>query len=102
MPLFSVQQTTLAVQVMATDRNTSAVFPAVGTSGWMVKVANGTTLPSLPVGTSFPVSFLSGQAQVSLSASAPVKGNTYTVALQLFNGNNQPVGSPQMVRFTTY
>jgi len=101
-PLFSVAQTTLAVQVMARDTSTNAVFPAVGTTNWTVRVANGTTLPSLAVGTKFPVSFLSGQAQVPLSGSAPVKGNTYTVALQLFNGNNKPVGSPQTVSFTTY
>jgi len=103
---FSLAQTTLSVQVMARDTTTQATFPAFGTTGWTVKVvknlstALGNPLPGM-LGKSFPVSYLSGQAQVPLAGSAPVTGNTYTVTLQLMNGG-AAVGSPQSVTFTAY
>ena len=104
--MFSLAQTTLSVQVMAQDTKTQAAFPAFGTTGWTVKVvanpgtALGKALPGM-MGKSFPVSYLSGQAQVPLLGSAPVKGNTYTVNLQLMNGSTA-VGGPQSVTITAY
>jgi hypothetical protein len=99
---FSVAQTTLSVQVMARDRATQATFPAFGSKNWTVKVVGGAgkALPGM-LGRSFPVSYLSGQAQVPLTRSAPVTGNTYTVNLQLYSGSTA-VGSPQSVNFTAY
>jgi hypothetical protein len=99
---FSVAQTTLSVQVMARDRATQATFPAFGSKNWTVKVVGGASkaLPGM-LGQSFPVSYLSGQAQVPLTSSAPVTGNTYTVNLQLYSGSTA-VGSPQSVSFTAY
>ena len=60
----------------------------------------GKPLPGM-LGKSFPVSYLSGQAQVPLAGSSPVKNNPYTVTLQLMNGSTA-VGSPQSVNFTAY
>jgi len=98
---FSLAQTTLSVQVMARDTTTQATFPAFGSKNWTVKVVNGPGKPLPGMLGSSPVSYLSGQAQVPLAGSAPVKGNTYTVNLQLYNGST-PVGSPQSVTFTAY
>jgi hypothetical protein len=99
--VFSLAQTTLSVQVMAQDTKTQAAFPAFGSKNWTVKVVGGPgkALPGM-LG-SFPVSYLSGQAQVTLAGSAPVTGNTYTVNLQLMNGSTA-VGGPQSVTFTAY
>jgi hypothetical protein len=100
--MFSLAQTTLSVQVMAQDTKTQAAFPAFGSKNWTVKVVGGPgkALPGM-LGKSFPVSYLSGQAQVPLAGSAPVTGNTYTVNLQLMNGSTA-VGGPQSVTFTAY
>lgn len=98
---FSVAQTTLSVQVMAQDTTTQAAFPAFGSKNWTVKVVGGPGKPLPGMLGSFPVSYLSGQAQVPLAASQPVPGNTYTVNLQLFNGSTA-VGGPQSVSFTAY
>ena len=100
--MFSLAQTTLSVQVMAQDTKTQAAFPAFGSKNWTVKVVGGPgkALPGM-LGKSFPVSYLSGQAQVTLAGSAPVTGNTYTVNLQLYNGSTA-VGGPQSVTFTAY
>jgi hypothetical protein len=100
--MFSLAQTTLSVQVMAQDTTTQAAFPAFGSKNWTVKVVGGPgkALPGM-LGKSFPVSYLSGQAQVPLAGSAPVTGNTYTVNLQLMNGSTA-VGGPQSVTFTAY
>jgi len=96
---FSVAQTTLSVQVMAKDTKTNAVFPAFGSKNWSVKVVGGPNpLPGM-LGKSFAVSYLSGQAQVSLKDASPTPGTTYTVNLQLYNGST-PVGSPQSATFT--
>ena len=99
---FSVAQTTLSVQVMARDRATQATFPAFGSTNWTVKVVGGAgkALPGM-LGKSFPVSYLSGQAQVPLAGFGAVTGNTYTVNLQLYSGSTA-VGSPQSVSFTAY
>lgn len=100
--MFSLAQTTLSVQVMARDTTTQAAFPAFGSKNWTVKVVGGPgkALPGM-LGKSFPVSYLSGQAQVPLAGAAPVSGNTYTVNLQLYRGSTA-VGGPQSVTFTAY
>ena len=84
---------------MARDSTTNAKFPAFGTNGWTVRVLSqpvGTNaLPGLAVGTKVPVSFMSGQAVVSLKNTAPVAGNTYTMSFGLYDQNGKRVKNEQ-------
>lgn len=101
----------VSLQMMAKDSTTQAMFPAFGTDGWTVRVLSqpvGTkALPGLKAGTTVPVSFMNGQAIVSLKNTLPVAGNTYTLAFGLYDQAGKRVKTAQgpvtaTVTLTTY
>lgn len=89
----------VALQMMAQDSTTQAMFPAFGTDGWTVRVLSQPTgtkaLPGLVAGTAVPVSFMNGQAIVSLKNTLPVAGNTYTLAFGLYDQAGKRVKTAQ-------
>jgi hypothetical protein len=94
-----VASLTVSLQRMAQDSVSQAMFPAFGTNGWTVKVlsqpAGTKALPGLKAGTAAPVSFLNGQARVSLTNASPVSGTTYTLAFGLYDQTGKPVKNSQ-------
>jgi len=89
----------VSLQTMARDSTTKAKFPAFGNNGWTVRVLSqpvGTNaLPGLAVGTKVPVSFMNGQAVMSLKNTEPVAGNTYTLSFGLYDQNGKRVKNAQ-------
>lgn len=89
----------VALQMMAQDSTTQAMFPAFGTDGWTARVlsqpAGTKALPGLVAGTAVPVSFMNGQAIVSLKNTLPVAGNTYTLAFGLYDRAGKRVKTAQ-------